>query len=49
MDEALVVGSKTAQIVGHETVDQPSNAQLVALARQYFMRHDRMTGRPTPT
>ncbi|MCE2981665.1 MAG: hypothetical protein LW923_17735 [Betaproteobacteria bacterium] len=37
------------QIVGYETVDQPSDAQLVALARKYFVKHDRMTGRPTPT
>ncbi len=36
------------QIVGYETVDQPTDAQLVALARQYFLKHDRMAGRPTP-
>jgi stalled ribosome rescue protein Dom34 len=30
------------QIVGYETVDQPTDAQLVALARRYFLKHDRM-------
>lgn len=39
----------TARVAGWETVDHPSDAQLVALARQYFLRHDRMTGVPTPT
>ena len=28
-------------IVGYETVDHPSDRQLVALARQYFLKHDR--------
>jgi len=37
------------QIVGYESVDHPSDAQLVALARSYFLKHDRMTGTPTPT
>jgi stalled ribosome rescue protein Dom34 len=37
------------QIVGYETVDHPSDRQLVALARQYFLRHDRMAGTPVPT
>lgn len=37
------------RIVGYETVDHPSDKQLVALARQYFLRHDRMAGVPTPT
>ena len=36
-------------IVAYETVDHPSDRQLVALARQYFLRHDRMTGTPVPT
>lgn len=36
-------------IVGYETVDQPSQNQLVALARQYFLKYDRMSGTPTPT
>lgn len=37
------------QIVGYETVDHPSDRQVVALARQYFLRHDRMAGTPVPT
>jgi stalled ribosome rescue protein Dom34 len=37
------------QIVGYETVDHPSENQLVALARQYFLKHDRMSGMPTPS
>ncbi|MBI3153854.1 MAG: hypothetical protein HYZ20_00435 [Burkholderiales bacterium] len=37
------------QIVGWETVDQPTQAQLVALARQYFLKFDRMSGTPTPS
>jgi stalled ribosome rescue protein Dom34 len=37
------------QIVGYETVDHPSDGQLVALARQYFLKYDRMAGTPTPT
>jgi stalled ribosome rescue protein Dom34 len=39
----------TAQIVGYETVDHPSENQLVAMARKYFLKHDRMAGVPTPT
>ncbi len=37
------------RIVGYETVDHPSEAQLVALARKYFLKYDRMAGTPTPT
>lgn len=36
------------QIKGWETVDHPSDAQLVALARKYFLRFDRTAGLPTP-
>ncbi|MEO7728997.1 MAG: hypothetical protein ABIS45_17225 [Burkholderiales bacterium] len=36
------------QIVGWETVDHPSEGQLLALARKYFEKHDRMAGTPTP-
>jgi hypothetical protein len=36
-------------IAGWETVDHPSDAQLVALARQYFLKYDRMAGVPTPS
>jgi stalled ribosome rescue protein Dom34 len=35
------------QIVGWETVDHPTEGQLVALARKYFLAHDRMTGTST--
>ena len=38
-----------AQIKGYETVDHPSDAQLVALARKYFVKFDRMAGLPTPS
>ena len=38
-----------ARIVGYEPVDHPSDKQLVALARNYFAKVDRMAGRPTPT
>lgn len=37
------------RIVGYETTDHPSDKQLVAFARQYFLKYDRMAGRPTPT
>ena len=36
-------------IIASETVDHPTEAQLVALARKYFLRYDRMAGTPTPT
>jgi len=32
------------QIVGWETVDHPTEAQLVALAKQHFAKIDRMAG-----
>lgn len=37
------------QIVGYETVGQPTTPQLIALARAYFLKLDRMSGTPTPT
>ena len=37
------------RIVGYETVDHPTERQLVALARDYFLKYDRMAGKPTPT
>ena len=37
------------QIIGHKTVDHPSDAQLVALARKFFVKFDRMAGLPTLT
>jgi stalled ribosome rescue protein Dom34 len=36
-------------IVGYETVDRPTEAQLVAMARKYFLKYDRMAGTPTPS
>lgn len=36
-------------IVGYEVVDHPTENQLVAHARQWFLQRDRMTGVPTPT
>jgi stalled ribosome rescue protein Dom34 len=32
------------QIVGYETVDRPTEGQLIAFARHYFLKHDRMAG-----
>ncbi len=37
------------QVVGYETADHPTENQLVALARSYFLKHDRMSGVPTPS
>ncbi len=37
------------QIVAYEATDHPTDAQLVAMARKYFLKHDRMSGTPTPT
>jgi len=34
------------KIVGWETVDHPSEGQLAALARKFFVAHDRMAGIP---
>jgi hypothetical protein len=31
------------EIAGWETVDHPSQAQLLAQARKFFVAHDRMT------
>ncbi|MEO8466981.1 MAG: hypothetical protein ABI640_16720 [Gammaproteobacteria bacterium] len=31
-----------AHVVGYEVVNDPTDNQLVALARQYFLKHDRM-------
>ena len=36
-------------IVACETVEQPTEHQLVALARKCFLKFDRMAGTPTPT
>ncbi len=37
------------QVVAYETTDHPTEAQLVALARKYFLKYDRNAGVPTPT
>ena len=34
------------RIAGWETVDHPSDGQLIALARKFFVAHDRMAGMP---
>ena len=38
-----------ARIVGYEVVDHPTEKQLVALARKFFLENDRMSGAPAPT
>lgn len=38
-----------ARIVDFSVVDHPSENQLVALARKYFLKHDRTSGTPTPS
>ena len=37
------------RIVGYESADHPTENQLVALARQYFLKYDRMAGTPIPS
>lgn len=36
-------------IVGWETVDHPTEGQLLALARQFFNKYDQMAGTKLPT
>ncbi len=36
-------------MIGLETVDHPSDGQLLAFAKKYFMAADRMAGVPTPS
>lgn len=36
-------------VVGYETVDHPTTNQLIALARRFFLKYDRMSGTPTPS
>ena len=38
-----------AHVVGYEVVDHPTENQLIALARKFFLESDRMSGVPTPT
>ncbi len=35
------------QLVGVEVIDHPTDPQLVAMARKYFLKLDRMAGSPT--
>lgn len=35
-------------LVGYEAIDHPKAPQLVAMARKFFLRYDRMAGTPTP-
>jgi hypothetical protein len=37
------------RIVGYEVVDHPTDHQLVAMARQYFLKYDRSAGTPVPS
>jgi hypothetical protein len=37
-----------ARIAGYEIVDHPTENELVALARQYFLKHERMRGITNP-
>ena len=37
------------RIVGWEVSEHPTENQLVAMARQYFLKYDRMVGTPTPS
>lgn len=36
-------------VVAYEVVDHPTEPQLVALARRFFVKADRMAGVPTPS
>lgn len=37
------------RVVGYEVVDHPSEKQLVALARKFFLDNDRLQSQPEPT
>ena len=37
------------RVVAYEALDHMTEKQLVARARQYFLKHDRMSGAPTPS
>lgn len=37
------------RIAGYETMEHLSENQLVATARAFFLKHDRMAGTPTPS
>jgi stalled ribosome rescue protein Dom34 len=42
-------GGIAKSIVDYQSVDHPTEKQLVALARDFFLKYDRMAGVPTPT
>ena len=37
-----------ARIVAYEPVNQPTEPELLAMARRYFQKYDLMAGTPTP-
>jgi hypothetical protein len=37
------------RVAAYQAVDRPTEGQLVALAREFFLKFDRMAGVPTPT
>lgn len=37
------------KVVDYQPADHPTVNQLVAMARKYFLKYDRMNGIPTPT
>ena len=37
------------RIVAYETLDHVTENQLLAKAREFFLKYDRMAGKPTPT
>jgi hypothetical protein len=47
--QAAVAIDVAKQIVACETTDHPTEGQLVAMTRKYFLKHDRMLGTATPT
>jgi acylphosphatase len=42
-------GETARRIVGYEIEERSTENQLVALARRYFLKYDRVTGTPTPS
>ena len=38
----------TKQIVGYEAVNQPTEGELLSMARRYFQKYDLMAGTPSP-
>lgn len=42
-------GTMARRIVGYEIEERATENQLVALARRYFLKYDRVAGTPTPS